>query len=78
MILSFKKDDYTNLYQRTKQILQNFHSILKHYNAHVLALQQNPNSCKDEDPNLNTPACLALFMAYQQIKEQFHATPIIG
>ncbi|WP_163556240.1 hypothetical protein [Helicobacter suis] len=78
LILSFKKGGYTNLYQRIKQILQNFHSILKHYNAHVLALQQNPNSCKDEDSNLNGPACLALFMAYQQIKKQFHATSIKG
>uniref|UniRef100_UPI0018F7F416 hypothetical protein n=1 Tax=Helicobacter felis TaxID=214 RepID=UPI0018F7F416 len=89
LVLNFDNSDlhYTNLYQRTKEILDKFPSIVKRYRVHVFALKQGIRSCDTQevsdkpDPfgNHNTfdqahPPCEALFKTYQRLKTQFNAT----
>ncbi len=93
LVLNFDNSDlhYTNLYQRTKEILDQFPTIVKRYRVHVFALERDISYCDTQevsdkpDPygNYNTfdqahPPCEALFQSYQQLKEQFHATSTKG
>ncbi len=93
LVLNFDNSDlhYTNLYQRTKEILDKFPTIVKRYRVHVFALERDISYCDTQevsdkpDPygNYNTfdqahPPCETLFKTYQQLKEQFHATSIKG
>ncbi|WP_235852558.1 hypothetical protein [Helicobacter vulpis] len=89
LVLNFDNSDlhYTNLYQRTKEILEQFPTIVKRYRVHVFALKQDIKSCDTKDISdnpyapggysivyMNNPPCEALFQSYQQLKAQFHAT----
>ncbi|WP_233710878.1 hypothetical protein [Helicobacter salomonis] len=93
LVLNFDNSDlhYTNLYQRTKEILDKFPTIVKRYRVHVFALERDMSYC--DIPNTSNdplaccgivsqyktnPPCKALLQSYQRLKEQFHATSIKG
>ncbi len=93
LVLNFDNSDlhYTNLYQRTKEILDKFPTIVKRYRVHVFALERDISYCDipdtSDDPLKDcgivgkyktNPPCKALFESYQQLKKQFHATSIKG
>ncbi len=65
LILDFA-DSFSNLYQRTKEILDKFPTILKHYRVHVFLT----DDVRDGKAILSK--------SYHRLKKQFHATSTKG